>query len=92
MVVAQQGHHVFRIRAFSEPGEAAQVAEECRNLPAMAFELLLRARRDDQISDLRRQEASQPSHAFNFAYLVSDAVFKLLVQLLHLFRSLAQFL
>ena len=28
MVVAQQGHHGFRIRTFGEPGEPAQVAEQ----------------------------------------------------------------
>ena len=46
----------------------------------MAFELLLRPRRDDQISHLRRQEAPQPAHAFDFAYLVGDALFELLVE------------
>ena len=45
----------------------------------MAFELLLAAGRDDQIGYLRRQEASQPAHALDFAYLVGDALFELLV-------------
>jgi hypothetical protein len=47
----------------------------------MAFELLLCTRRNDQISHLRRQEAPQPAHAFDFAYLVGDAMFELLVEL-----------
>ena len=80
MVVAQQGHHVFRIRTFGEAGEPAQVTEECGYLSTMAFELLLAPRRDDQISYLRRQEAPQPAHAFDFAYLVGDALFELLVE------------
>ena len=46
----------------------------------VAFELLLRPRSDDQISHLRRQETSQPAHALDFAYLIGDALFELLVQ------------
>ena len=45
----------------------------------MAFELLLAPRCNDQISHLRRQEAPQPAHALDFAYLVGDALFELLV-------------
>jgi hypothetical protein len=45
----------------------------------MAFQLLLRSRCNDQISDLRRQETSQPPHALDLAYLVGDALFELLV-------------
>ena len=50
MVVAQQGHHVFRVRALGEPGEPAKIAEERGNLPAMAFELFPpQTRRSDQL-------------------------------------------
>ena len=42
----------------------------------MAFELLLRTGGNDKVSHLRRQEAPQPAHAFDFAHLVSDAVFR----------------
>jgi hypothetical protein len=38
---AQQGHHVFCVGAFGEPGEAAQVIEQRSYLPAMVFNLLL---------------------------------------------------
>ena len=41
----------------------------------MTFELPLTPRRNDQISHLRRQEASQPAHALDFAHLVGDALF-----------------
>jgi len=47
----------------------------------MAFELLLASRRDDQISHLWGQEAPQPAHALDFAHLVGDALFELLVEL-----------
>src|SRR3974377_499644 len=53
----------------------------------MAFELLLRSRGDDQISHLRRKETSQPTHALDFAYLVRDALFKLLVQFVQLIEQ-----
>ena len=74
MIVAQQGHHVFRIRTFGEPGEPAQVAEQRGYLSTMALELLLAAGRHNQISHLRRQEAPQPAHALDFAHLVGDAL------------------
>jgi hypothetical protein len=45
----------------------------------VALKLLFRTGGDDQISYLRRQEATQPAHAFDFAYLVVDALFELLV-------------
>jgi hypothetical protein len=35
VVFAQQRYYVLRVGAFGEPGEAAQVAEERGNLPAM---------------------------------------------------------
>jgi hypothetical protein len=46
----------------------------------MALQLLLAPGRNDQIGHLWRQEAPQPAHAFDFAYLVDDALFELLVE------------
>ena len=57
----------------------------------MAFQLLLAPGRNDQISHLRRQEATQPAHAFDFAYLVGDALLQVLVEFLYLLRSVSQF-
>jgi hypothetical protein len=98
-IAAQQRHDVFRVGALGEAGEAAQVAEQCGDLAAMAFELLLRAGRDDQVGDLRRQEAPQPAHAPDLAHLIGHAHFKLLIELHQLLRlrfdllgSLAQFI
>jgi hypothetical protein len=79
MVFTQQRHYVFRISAFGKTSEPAQVAEECGNLSAVALKLLLAPGCNDQISHLRRQEPSQPAHAFDFAYLVGDALFELLI-------------
>jgi hypothetical protein len=58
----------------------------------MTFKLFFRAGGDYQISHLRRQETPQPAHALDFANLVGDALFELLVQFYYLFGSLAQFL
>jgi hypothetical protein len=79
IAAAQQGHYVFRVCALGEPGKAAQIAEERCYFSSMAFELLLAPGRNDQIGHLRRQEAPQPAHAFDFANLVGDARFELLI-------------
>ena len=77
-------HYVFRVRTFGEASEAAEIAEQRGNLSAVAFELLLRSRRNDEISYLRRKETPQSADALDFAYLVGDALFKLLVQLVEI--------
>jgi hypothetical protein len=79
VVFTQQRNNVFSVSAFSEPGEPAQITEERCYLSAMAFELLLSTRSDDQISHLGRQKAPQPAHALDFAYLVGDALFQVLI-------------
>src|SRR5262245_26124282 len=50
----------------------------------MAFELLLRSGCDDQISYLRRKKPAQLAHPLDFADLVRDTLFKLLVQLVEI--------
>ena len=80
-------HHVFWIRAFREAGKAAQVTEQRGNFSTVAFELLLRTRRNDQIGYLRRKETSQSAHALDFAHLVGDALFKLSVQLVEIIEQ-----
>ena len=58
----------------------------------MAFKLLFRSRRDDQIGDLRREETAQPAHALDLADLVRDALFELLVELRYFLRAHLQLL
>ena len=48
--------------------------------------------RYNQISHLRRQEASQPAHALDFAHLVGDTLFELFVELDHFPRLRLQLL
>src|SRR6187401_2881806 len=50
----------------------------------MTFELLLCPGSDDQIGYLRRKKAAQLTHALDFAHLVGDTLFKLLVQLVEI--------
>src|SRR6516164_2875895 len=92
VVFAQQRYYVLRVSAFSETSEPAQITEERGYFSAMAFELFLSSRCNDQISHLWRQEAPQTAHAFDFAYLVGNALFELLVQLLYVFGPLPQFI
>src|SRR6516165_2909360 len=58
----------------------------------MAFKLLFSSGGDDQIGHLRRQEAPQPTHALDFANLVADTLFKLLIEFDNFLGSFAQFL
>ena len=90
VILPQQGHHVFRIRTLGEAGEAAQIAVERGNLAAVAFQLPLRSRRNNEIGDLRRQEAAQSAHAFDLADLLVHALFKSLVQLQQFRRLLLE--
>src|SRR4029079_4931106 len=53
----------------------------------MAFELLFRPGRNDQIGYLRRKETSQLTHTLDFADLVGDALFKLLVQVVEIIEQ-----
>ena len=75
VIIAQKRHNVLGVCTFGKASETAQIAEERRNLPAMAFELFLGPGRNDQISHLRRKKAPQPTHAFDFVHLVRDALF-----------------
>jgi hypothetical protein len=90
MIQPEQGHHVFGVGAFRKSGEATQIAEQSGDLAAMAFQLLFRSGRNDQIGDLRRQEATQPAHALDLADLVGHTLFELLIQLDDFFRPLLQ--
>jgi hypothetical protein len=79
MVIAQQ-HITSSGSELSEKArEPALIAEERGNLSAMAFELLLAARRNDQISYLRMKEGSQPADALDFRLLGRRALFELLI-------------
>src|SRR5262249_36203953 len=92
MILGQERHDVFWVRAFCEAGKAAQIAEQGRNFPAMAFKLLFSSRGDYQIGDLLWEETAQPAHAFDLADLISDALFQFFIQFDNLRGPFTQFL
>src|SRR5262245_10567577 len=76
MIVSQQHHHVFRVRGFGKTCKASQVTKERSNLASVTLKLLLHPRRNNQISDLWRKEAPQPSHTLDFAELIGHSLFQ----------------
>src|SRR5262249_1337412 len=91
MIFTSKFENLLGVSGFGEGGVAAQSAEHDDDLAAMAFEDLLVALRDDQLSKLRREKALQPSDAAQFLNLLGDACFKPTVQLRHLVGALTQF-
>ena len=79
VVVAQQRHHLFRLGALGKAGEAAQIAEHDNDLAAMAFEDAFIALGDDQVSQLRREEAAQFAGPLDLGELRGNARFELAV-------------
>ena len=62
VVLAQHRHDLLGLAGLGEGGEAAQVAEHHDDLAPVALEERLVAGVDDQVGQLRRQEAAQPAH------------------------------
>src|SRR5215469_9498554 len=91
MVFAQKFEHFLWFSGFGEGGIATQIAEYDDDLTAMAFEDLLVALRDDQLSKLRCQKPLQPPDAPQFLDLFRDPRFETAVQLGHLVSALMQF-
>src|SRR6516162_11665196 len=79
VIVAQQCHDLLRLGALGKGSEAAQITEHDDDLAAMAFEYAFIALRDDQFSQLQREEAAQFACAFDLAKLHGDARFQLAV-------------
>ena len=81
VVFAEHRHHVFRIGGLGERGEAAQVEEDDRDLAPVALQRIVGAAGDDQLGELRREEALQPAHLLELANAVGDALLERAVQL-----------
>ena len=84
MVGVQDPHHVLRLARLREGGETPQVAEDDRDLAAVAVEQRLVARRDDQVDELRSQKALQPADLCQLLDLLTDALLELPVPALEL--------
>ena len=81
MVFAEHGHHVFGIGGLGERGEAAQVEEDDGDLAPVALQRIVGAAGDDQLGELRREEALQPAHLLELADAVVDALLERAVEL-----------
>jgi hypothetical protein len=79
VMLAQQGHNVFRPCTFGEPRKATQVAEQHGYLASMTFKLLLGARTQRSGQPPAGQEVSKSTHTFHFADLVGDALLHVLI-------------
>ena len=77
VVLAEHQHQVLGLDGLGERREAAQVAEHDRDLLAMALEERLVAGRHDELGDLRREEAAQPSRSLELGDLLLDALLEL---------------
>ena len=88
MIFAQDRHRHLWLGGFGKGGEAAQVAEDDRDLATVALEEGLVARRDDQVGDLRREESLQPPHPVDLGDLFLDPLLELSVPLGELGRLL----
>ena len=85
VVFAQDGHHVFGLGGFGEGREAADIAEDDRDLaPVAAEEVLLR--RQNHVRNLRGNEAPQCAEALDFRHLLRNAPFELEVPGAKFFR------
>ena len=78
---ASTRHHLFRLGGLGEGGEAAQVEEDDGDLAPMALERIVGAAGDDQLGELRREEALQPARPFELADALRDALLERAVEL-----------
>ena len=86
MVLAEDAHDLLGLGGLREGGEAPQVQEHHGHLPPMALERVLRVASHDQLRELRREEALEPSQAVELRHLLPHALFQRLVPLRELGR------
>ena len=71
VVLAEHRHHVLGLDRLRERGEAAQVAEHDGDLAPVALQERVVARGDDQLGELRREEAAQPAEPLELVDLLA---------------------
>ena len=74
MVLAQHAHHLLGLGRLGEGGEAAQVEEHDGDLAAVALQRILGAAGDDQLGELRREEALEPRQPLELGDLLAHAL------------------
>ena len=88
VVLAEDAHHLFRLRRLREAGEAAKVEEDDGDLAAVGAERIVGAAGHDQLGELGREEPLQPAQALHLGDLVLDALLERPVPLGQLQRVL----
>ena len=61
VILTQNAHDFFGLSRFCERGKAAQVAEDHRDVAAMAVEQLLFSVIENEFCNLRRKKALEPA-------------------------------
>ena len=73
MIVLQDAHDFFGLGGLGEGREPAEVAKQHGDATAVAFQqVLVVARREDKLDDLRREQSLQSADAFDLADLLGD--------------------
>ena len=81
VVFAQHGHHFLGIGGLGEGRETAQVEEDDGDLAAMALQRIGGAAGDDQLGELRREEALQAADLGQLVDAIGDALLERAVEL-----------
>ena len=79
--LAEHLHQLLRLDRVDEARPSAEVGEEHRDLPAMAAEDRVVARRDDRVGELRREEPPQPPQPLELHDLRLHALLERSIQL-----------
>src|SRR5262252_7351489 len=74
VVLAQHAHDLLGIGCLREGGEPAQVDEHHRHLDAVAGQRIGRPTRQDQLRELRREEALEAPQPLHLAHLLGHAL------------------
>ena len=81
VVLAERAHQLLGLGGLGERGEAAQVEEDDDDLAPVALQRVLGAAGDDQLGELRREEALQPADPLELRDPLGDALLERAVQL-----------
>src|SRR5215475_11775827 len=86
VVLAQHAHDLLGIGRLREGGEAAQVEEHNGHLDAVAGQRIGRPTCQDQLRELRREEALEPPQPLHLAHLLGHALLQGAIPLRELAR------
>src|SRR5206468_6411809 len=84
VILAQHTHHLLGFRHLGESSEAAQVEEYDGDFATMTLQRIIGAAVDDEIRELRREEAPQSAEPLELADLLGDSPFQRSIPLSHL--------